>query len=236
MAERVLTPIAATILAIGIGVGLWSVGQGIQQRYDEGITVSGSATIDATADRAAWSITVTKQGDSVAVATQGLLRDVDVLTAFLRDGGLTDEQITVGGITTSPIWGNEGITGQFQASSLLRVRSDDVQLIADLNRSISKVLTGDSGITIENMAPEYYVSNLAELRPQVQELAVQDARNRAQVMVEALDGTLGDVTSVTTGSVQVIVPDSVDSEYGAYDLSTIDKSIRAVVSVSFDIR
>ena len=236
MAERVVTAVAATILAVGIGAGLWSVGQGIEQRADQGITVSGSATIDATADRAAWTVTVTRQGTSAAEAAQGLLRDIDIVSAFLRDGGLSDEQITIGGVTTSPIWGNEGATGQFQASSALRVRSEDVHVVANLNRTLSKVLTGQGGITLENAAPEYYVSNLADLRPRVQELAVRDARTRAQVMVEALDGRLGDVTSITTGSVQVIVPDSVDSDYGAYDLSTIDKSIRAVVSVSFEIR
>ena len=40
---------------------------------------------------------------------------------------------------------------------------------------------------------------------------------------------------IADGSVQVNPPDSVESDYGSYDTSTIDKSVRAVVSVTFKV-
>ena len=51
--EKSITLIAAAaVLAVAIGLGLNQVGSGFASRSSEGITVTGSARVDAKADRA----------------------------------------------------------------------------------------------------------------------------------------------------------------------------------------
>lgn len=227
---------AALVLAIGMVIGLWFVGNGFANRDTKGITVSGSAELPATADVASWSMDAIAQGPSSSAAARAVLDDLAVLEDFLSKGGLPEADINVGGVTTSAVIGNEGPTGDYEASATIRVRSADVQLVKSLNEGIGEVLANSDTMAVNNNPPEYFISNLAELRPQVQQAAVMDAQNRAEVMVGALGGSLGRPMAATTGSVQVIRPDSVADEYGSYDLSTIDKSIRAVVTVTFEVK
>ncbi|MEY4878172.1 MAG: hypothetical protein RIR72_587, partial [Actinomycetota bacterium] len=50
--EKSITLIAASaVLAVAIGLGLNQVGSGFASRSSEGITVTGSARVDAKADR-----------------------------------------------------------------------------------------------------------------------------------------------------------------------------------------
>lgn len=228
--------LSAIVLAVGLVVGLWFVAQAIDNRDAKGITVSGSAQLPAVADSAAWTLDSTRQAPSVAEATKGVLADQAELTKYLLAGGLTEQQVSVGGVTTSAVEGPDGPTGQYQAAASIRVRSPDVQLVAKLNRGIGTLLSQSTNMVVTNNAPEYFISNLAELRPKVQQEAVKDASNRAQIMVQAVGGTLGEPLAITTGSVQVIMQDSVGDEYGAYDLTTIDKTVRAVVTVTFSVK
>jgi hypothetical protein len=91
-------------------------------------------------------------------------------------------------------------------------------------------------VNMNTNTPQYYLSNLDALRPQVQESAVKDARTRAEVMAAALDVKLGKPLSIRASSITVTAPDVIEGEYGGYDLSTIAKTVRAVVSVTFEVQ
>jgi hypothetical protein len=85
--------------------------------------------------------------------------------------------------------------------------------------------------------PEYLISDLPALRPQLQAQAVEDALVRAEAMLAVVGGQVGTVRSIRSGPFQVSAPDTVDvSDYGMYDTSTIRKSVGATVSVTFSGR
>ena len=48
--------IAAAIVALAMGLGLNQVGNGFASRSDQGISVTGSARVEATADKAVWPL------------------------------------------------------------------------------------------------------------------------------------------------------------------------------------
>ena len=49
---------AAVILSIALGGGLMKVGAGFASRASDGITVTGSAKVEATADKAVWGMSL----------------------------------------------------------------------------------------------------------------------------------------------------------------------------------
>lgn len=225
--------ISALLLSLGLGSGLWFVGSAIDNRDVKGVTVLGSASISATADTALWTLYLSESAPNVSDSVENLIAELAALRKYLIDGGITEDQITVSGLSTNQDYGQDGPINSYTASLSVRIRSTDVQLISNLNRDIDKLLV--TGVSINTTSPDYYVSNLADLRPQAQEAAVKDAKTRAQAMAKALGGEIGDPISISSGSVTVTPPDTIEGEYGGYDLTTIEKSIRAVVTVTFEV-
>jgi uncharacterized protein len=232
--------IAALLLALGGGLGLYSVGSALAARSADGVTVTGSARVEVTADRVNWTISAYEQAGDVAGAVRGVEASLEAVQDYLRAGGVASEEITLDGLSTSVNyrWTEGGMTSEitsYSAYRTLRVRSDDVAMVDRLSRDIGTILV--TGIGISAFAPEYYVSALPALRPALLEQAVADALVRAEAMVSVVGGEIGSVRSIRSGPFQVSAPDSVDvSDYGMYDTSTIEKSVTATVSVTFGTR
>ena len=225
--------IGAILLASGIGIGLWFVGDGFRARTVTGVTSTGSAVIEAKADTAIWAMTLTARDADAAKAAKAVAATLPKIRAYFTKAGVDASQLTVGSIYS---WTNNESGNQVtEASISLSIRSTDVQQIATLNGQVMELLAVAPGININTNPPSYYISTLDELRPQVQEAAVKDARNRAEVMAKALETKLGDPIIIRSSSITVTPPDVIEGEAGGYDLTTIEKRVRAVVSVTFEV-
>jgi hypothetical protein len=134
-------------------------------------------------------------------------------------------------------WQNGNNTGRilsYRASRDITVRTSDVQLVYKLSQGIGSLL--QTGVNVNNYGPQYYISTLPDLRPQLLEEAMLDAKTRAVAITKAVGGSVGAVQSVRSGVFQVTTPDStMVSDGGAYDTSTIDKTVTSTVSVTFAV-
>ena len=120
------------------------------------------------------------------------------------------------------------------ANQNVTVRSKDVNLVNSLSNGIGTLL--QTGVNINNYGPQFYVSNLATLRPALLAQAMVDAKERGISMTKAVGSKLGSVIAVSSGPVQVTSPDSVDTSGGGlYDTTTIPKTVTVTVSVSFKV-
>ncbi|MFZ9841194.1 MAG: SIMPL domain-containing protein [Candidatus Nanopelagicales bacterium] len=231
--------VAAAIIAVAMGLGLNQVGSGFAARSNEGISVTGSARVNATADRAVWSL----NAEQIAPTLSESVRKVEVatksVTQYLTDGGIPTTAIEFGSVSAYPQeeYSNGNSTGRilnYRASRTITVRTDDVELVSKLSNGIGALL--QSGVNVSNYGPQYYVSKLNELRPQLLEQAMEDAKVRAEAIVKATGGKVGNVMSVRSGPFQVTSPDSVDTSAGGYyDTQTIEKTITSTVTVMFDV-
>jgi hypothetical protein len=238
--SRSITVIAASlIMALAVGGGLVKVGAGFAARTDNGITVTGSAKTTATADNAVWTLNVALSRPLVADAVKKVGADVDAVSAYLTKGGIPADALTLGAVSTyaNEEWQNGNNTGRilsYRASRDITVRTSDVQLVYKLSQGIGSLL--QNGVTVNNYGPQYYISTLSELRPQLLEEAMKDAKTRAVAITKAVGGSVGSVQSVKSGVFQVTTPDStMVSDGGAYDTSTIEKTVTSTVSVTFAV-
>jgi len=238
--SRSITVIAASlIMALAVGGGLVKVGAGFAARTDNGITVTGSAKTTATADNVVWTLNVALSRPLVADAVKKVGADVDAVSAYLTKGGISVDALTLGSVSTygNEEWQNGNNTGRilsYRASRDITVRTSDVQLVYKLSQGIGTLL--ESGVTVNNYGPQYYISTLSDLRPQLLEEAMKDAKTRAVAITKAVGGSVGSVQSVKSGVFQVTTPDStMVSDGGAYDTSTIDKTVTSTVSVTFAV-
>lgn len=227
--------ITGLIMSLGVGLGLWFVGDGFRARAITGVTSTGSAVMSATADTAVWSLTITARDADSAKAAKRVAAALPKVRTYFVSAGMTADQFTVGSLNTWTMDDGNGAQ-RTEASLSFSVRTPDVQKIATLNASVMNLLSVVPDVNVNTNTPQYYLSNLDALRPQVQESAVKDARTRAEVMAAALDVKLGKPLSIRASSITVTAPDVIEGEYGGYDLSTIAKTVRAVVSVTFEVQ
>lgn len=231
--------ISALILAFGTGYGLSLVGQGLAARAGNSVTVTGQARTNATADNSVWTLNAQESSASAASAVSKVGKSVDALTKYLVAGGIPASGIQNGGVNTNAV--NEYINGNptgrvlsYQASQSVTVRSKDVNRVYSLSNGIGALL--QTGVNINNYGPQFYVSNLAALRPALLAQAMVDAKARGISMTKAVGSSLGSVIAVSSGPVQVTSPDSVDTSGGGmYDTTTIPKTVTVTVSVSFKV-
>ncbi|MEY3636244.1 MAG: hypothetical protein RL147_673 [Actinomycetota bacterium] len=229
--------IAAVILSIALGGGLMQVGSGFASRSSDGITVTGSAKISATADNAVWVLNVNLSAPAVSTAVKKVDSDVAALSEYLIKAGIPSDALTLGAVSTyaNEEFSNGNATGRilsYRANREVTVRSKDVELISKLSQGIGTLLA--TGINVNNYGPAYYISNLPELRPQLMAEAMKDAKVRAEALTKAVGGDIGALVNVKAGPIQITTPDStMTADYGAYDTSTIEKTVTATVSVTF---
>jgi len=238
--SRSITVIAASlIMALAVGGGLVKVGAGFAARTDNGITVTGSAKTTATADNVVWTLNVALSSPLVADAVKKVGSDIEAVSTYLTKGGIPADALTLGAVSTyaNEEWQNGNNTGRilsYRASRDITVRTSDVQLVYKLSQGIGSLL--QSGVNVNNYGPQYYISTLPDLRPQLLEEAMKDAKTRAVAITKAVGGSVGAVQSVKSGVFQVTTPDStMVSDGGAYDTSTIEKTVTSTVSVTFAV-
>jgi hypothetical protein len=229
--------IASVIVSLALGVGLTKVGSGFATRSSDGIIVTGSAKVAAKADNVVWTLSVQNNGKTPGSAVTGIDSGINALQKYLTDGGISSDQLTLGPVNSYPTeeYINGNPTGRilnYRANREITVRTKDVQLVSKLSQNIGAIL--QQGVNVSNYGPQYYVSTLNKIRPDLLNKATQDAKARAEAMTKAVGGSVGAITSVKAGPIQVTTPDStMTSDFGMYDTSSIDKTVTATVTVTF---
>jgi uncharacterized protein len=229
--------LAAAVLASGMTLGLYKVGSGLASRAGNAITVTGTASENATADNAVWTLNLNESQPTLASSVKKIDSSADALKKYLLNGGVADNQIEFGPINSNAIqeYINGNPTGRilaYQAYRTVTVRTKDVKLVEKLSNNIGSLLA--TGVNVGNYGPAYYLSTLDDMRAKLLATAMKDAQARAKAITEAVGGSVGPLLSVTSGPTQVTTKNSLDrAAGGVYDVSTIEKTVNVTLSASF---
>ena len=229
--------LAAAILSSGLTLGLYKVGGGLAARAGNAITVTGTASENATADNAVWTLNLNESQQSLAASVKKIDASADALKNYLLNGGVTADQIELGPINSNPLmeYINGNPTGRiisYQAYRTVTVRTKDVKLVSKLSNEIGSLLA--TGVNVGNYGPAYYLSTLDSMRAKLLASAMKDAQDRAKAITEAVGGEVGGLISVSSGPTQVTTKNSLDrAAGGVYDVSTIEKTVNVTLSASF---
>lgn len=231
---------AAAIIASALGAGLAKVGSGFAARAASGVTVTGSAKTSAKADNVVWTLNVNQLSPTASAGITKVNSGVEAVKQYLLAGGIKESEITLGALSSygNEEWRDGNSTGRivsYRVSRDVTVRTKSVDTVFTLSQGIGTVIA--AGVPVNNYGPQYLISNLADLRPRLLAEAMKDAKLRAESITKAVGGSIGNVTNVRSGVIQVTTPDStMTSDSGAYDTSTIDKTVTATVSVTFQTK
>lgn len=231
---------AALVLGVCLmgaaGIGAYSFYR--VHTLDNTLSVTGSATQDATADSAKWTVSLSRSAfeDSVSTVQTRVASDAQQVVNFFAAAGIPAEKITV-----SPLFVDQEYSSDANAPRRYNVRgevsiqSDDPQLVKKLSKDINTLTA--KGIVISAQMPQYFISTLPDIRVALIGKAVEDANARAEQIAKSTDRSVGALQSASGGVVQVLAPDSIEvADYGSYDTSTIDKRVMVTARATFYLR
>jgi uncharacterized protein len=233
---------AGVALAIGLVMSSMIFGWFFakSKKGDEAITVTGSARKRIKSDLVVWNAAVTYQAPKLADAYRSLSENVPRVKQYLISKGIAENQITVSSISTTTLKKQDQngaetseITG-YALRQQLDVRSNEVDKIAQIARQATELINQD--ILIESNPPQYYYTQLGDLKIEMLGEAAKDAKTRAERIAASTGNKIGAVRSAKMGVMQITAADSTEvSDAGIYDTSSVDKDMTAVVNVSFAV-
>ena len=207
-------------------------------RSDSTLSTTGSAKERVKADTAKWTIRLERVVSDAAIgSTYSLVAaDAQKVKKFL-----TDNDIAAGAIALSPISVDEYYSGINDGIRRVALRQNVTVTSSDVDRintmSQNTVVLAQRGVAFSPDMPEFYVSNLPELRVKLLGAAIQDAKKRADEIASAMGQSVGRMKSASSGVVQVLTPNSIEvADYGQYDTTSIEKDVMVTARGMFNLR
>lgn len=163
------------------------------------VTVTGEATVEATPDMATISLGVTTDGATAAEAMAANSKALQAVIDRLKAAGVEDRDLQTSNLSLNPNWtgfdagGTPKIAG-YMATNMLSVRVRAIDTLGTvLDASIADGANTLNGITFDLSTPR-------PSQDAARKAAVEDARARASLLVEAAGGKLGRIVTITENS------------------------------------
>jgi hypothetical protein len=237
------------VLPIALLASCWmaaSTWERVKTRPKENsIRVTGSATKRIVSDLIQWSATIEVVNSDRSLAYRELKDHTGQVVAYLTKAGIAADEIRVSSANVSEESeievvgsGEDRIERQvatgFRIEQRIVVSSHDVANVEKVSREVTQLL--ERGISISSHAPEYHYTKLGDLKVEMLAAAAQDARARAENILEAAGGEIGDLIGADMGIININPPNSRSSSWdGNNDTSTVEKDIITIVHATFEL-
>ena len=207
------------------------------------VTVNGDATVTSAPDEAVIVLTVENDAATAPAAMDATSAQSNQLLAKLKSVSIEDSAIQTSSVTLYPVrtydptTGKETLTG-YRAQNSVKVTLKDAPTVA-------KVLAAgvETGVT-QVSGPDWRLREDSQAVNEALKQAVAHARAKADTLAAAAGASIGEVISISEGSVQVPVPiyslsagaatDSAKVAEPAVSSGTLD--VTATVTITYSLK
>jgi hypothetical protein len=240
------TTIGLLLLGLALAVGLIASSIVVSRSLEriklagDKITVKGYAEEKVVSDAGTWRGTVTVRAADLQAGYRELEQDSARVTQMLKSTAGESAAASVGPVVTRTVYetGPGGVqTGRVSGYELERsfeLSSGDVALIGRIAADASALIS--EGVNINSWPPQYFFGDLNAVKVRLIGAATKDAQLRAEQFASNSGVTVGPLRSASQGVFQITRPNSNDTaDYGSYDTSTVEKVVKAVVTVEYSV-
>ena len=234
--------VPAVLVAVGLAVAGWSVGQGLQsfRDADRYITIKGLAEQDVTSDFAIWTLSFRRAAADYDEVREQLTRDREAVVTFLLDQGFDQADIERRPLQINDLlardYGQQNVAFRYTGSAAVTVRSDQVQAVSDAANGIDPLIQQGLQMSQEGPmggAPRYFLRGFNELKPALLEQAIDNASEQAIKFAADAGATLGPLKRANQGAIQILDDDGSD---GYASGQTIGKRLRVVSTFVYSLK
>jgi hypothetical protein len=211
------------------------------KREHQTIQVKGFAEKKFTSNFATWTGTFTTRAPTLLQAYRTLETHREFVTAYLHAFNVPNGEWEISPAATHPIYSLDQkgrSTNHIEAYHLsqdIHVKSKDIYLIEKVANHSGDLL--NKGIEFSAYRPQYFYTNLEELKVSMLGQATEDARRRAEELAQGSGSAIGSLRHARQGVFQITPAHSTEiSDYGRNDTSSREKAIKAVVTMGYAIK
>ncbi len=223
--------IAASILALGIVIGGYLLGDGLKRAKmaERSVTVRGLAERDVTADLATWTIVFTEQGTDLAPVQAAIEEDTRIVRDFFRRAGFKEAEVTGAGASVSQFFDANRSETNVTVRQRLQLRTNDVMKARTaFTRQFDLIR---SGVALEEgTAMVYSFTKLDDVKPAMIAEATKDARRGAEQFASDSGTQVGGIKSATQGYFSIGARDGENSGSGS---ESPFQKVRVVTTIDF---
>ncbi len=230
-------------LAIGLVLSAWIVASSLERIKLAGdkITVKGYAEEKVVSDAGTWRATVSVRAADLPTAYGKLEHDSARVVKYIESvAGADAKNLQQGTVNTQTVFefGPGGTqTGRvlgYELNRQFEFSSPNVALIRTVATGASRLIS--DGVAINAMPPQYFFTDLNAVKVRLIGEATKDSLLRAQQFAANSGVTVGPLRAASQGVFQITSPNSTETaDYGSYDTSTVEKLVKAVVTVEYAV-
>lgn len=234
-------------LAFGFVAGSDRIAKAVAlRRTQPETTVRGVATQEVRSDIGLMTLQLYKRGTRHDALVTSVNARRDALLQALKAQGFAEADLTVGSLDyniyepapagtkeVNPDKFARGAEREFAFYQTIRVRTAKVdELLAYSRTPIDYV----DDVSLSRSTPEFRVGKLDDSKRELLEAATKDARRRADILVAGSGSKVGALLEASQGVFEVLSRENPrNGGYDAYDTTDINKVIRVVVTLRFEI-
>lgn len=204
--------LVAGILSLGMIVLGFTVRSGIVRfkELDRTVSVKGLSEREVKADKVTWPLMYKELGNDPAEMYDRLEGKNQRVVRFLKDGGLSDEEISVNPPTITDRqadnYGNEIMNYRYKATSVITVTSANVDKVRQLMRRQAELMKQGIAIVSEEYgsnAVVYEFTGLNKVKPEMVEEATKNARLTAEKFAHDSESRLSGIRTASQGQFSI---------------------------------
>ena len=200
----------------------------------EGVKVKGVAVERVMSDAADWSGTIAARGPTIEAAMKLLNAGVGAARAQFDGDGVKNVEFSGARVNCVAKQKSNDIDF-YEAFASLSCSMADISTARKLEESVARLL--EKGVGISSGPVNYYYTKIEGLKMKLLAAASANARSRALELVRGSGSELGGVVSASQGVFQITRPLSTDvSDWGSYDVSSVEKEVKCVVTIEFSCK
>ncbi|MCF8083937.1 MAG: SIMPL domain-containing protein [Deltaproteobacteria bacterium] len=234
--------LGALVIAVGLGLGGWFVGDGFfkgraAERY---VTVKGVSERDVKADIGLWPIRFVSTHDDLSQAQTRIAESKQIILDFLKSHGIHEDAVALQKLSVTDVLANPYRSGSTQSryiiSQTLMVRTNNPTPIQKASQHVGDLVK--AGVVLSSQGgtdsvPTYLFTQLSRLKPEMIAEATANARRAAARFAEDSGSRIGKIRRARQG-VFVILPR--DRAPGIMEGTQLEKTLRVVSTLQYYLK
>jgi hypothetical protein len=228
-------------IALGFAFAAQSVSRAmITMRTASTIKVKGTASVDVVSDQGQWTGLVSARGATLPEAYGKLNANLQRLQQFIVASGFAPEEITVESVQTEMLYARDlkgNASNRIESYVLgqeVVVQSGKVKQVKSLAEKVTDLIK--DGVEVRSAPPLFTVSSTDVAKNNLLAEATRNALERAETLANGSGSKVGALQSASQGVIQILPRGSISNNDGSdYSTTTIDKTMRAVVSLEYAV-
>ncbi|MGF1640773.1 MAG: SIMPL domain-containing protein [Rhodospirillales bacterium] len=230
---------AAGVLAAGVAVGGWLVGDGFAtgRGGERTVTVKGVAEREVKADLAIWPMRFVATSNVLAEAQAAVSGHARTIAAFLAAAGIAADEVELRDLAVTDLlaqaYRSGPVESRFIVAQTLVVRTAAVDHVAAASQRIGDLVAAGVVLSSEGAAmqgPFYLFTRLNEIKPPMIAEATESARAGAEQFAADSRSTVGGIRRASQGVFQILARDQAP---GLQEATQIHKTVRVVSTIDY---